>query len=67
MIHVHTFSTGLKIFHSIEELKSLDEQVNALQTTLDRAIVNVLIVALGKEHNLTEARIVERASGFQRD
>jgi hypothetical protein len=43
MIHVHTFSTGLKIFHSIEELKSLDEQVNAFLK--ENNIKNVISVS----------------------
>jgi len=28
MIKIHTFTTGLKIFHSIQELKDLDRELN---------------------------------------
>jgi hypothetical protein len=42
MVQVHTFSTELKIFHSVGELKGLDEQVNMfLRENNIRSVISV--------------------------
>jgi hypothetical protein len=42
MVHVHTFSTELKIFHTVAELNSLDDQVNTfLRENNIRSVISV--------------------------